>query len=186
MMTGYLGDAFRSQNKLHSLFARQWLPTNSYIPIVARRGMYALEPQISGAQTTQQPQVLWPWSLRASLWGLPVTQKNADRPWVPTPSPRSRDRGRRSPDRRAAHGGERWYRQGLQCRDDGARALRAVFSSHDNWLNLSEAERDEWRGYFDRMLEWLHHLGYTPERNPWSMLLKGLTTGAGSSDEGAS
>jgi hypothetical protein len=106
---------------------------------------------------------------------------------VPTPSPRSRDRGRRrSPDRHAADDGERWYRQRLQCRDDGARALRAVFSSHDNWLSLSEAERDEWRGYFDRMLEWLHHLGYTPERNPWSMLLEGLTTGAGPSDEGAS
>jgi hypothetical protein len=30
--------------------------------------------------------------------------------------------------------------------DDAARALRAVFSSHDNWLNLSEAQRDEWRG----------------------------------------
>ena len=38
--------------------------------------------------------------------------------------------------------------------------------------NLSEAERDEWRGYFDRMLERLHRLGYTPERNPWSILLE--------------
>jgi hypothetical protein len=66
-----------------------------------------------------------------------------------------------------------------------ARALRAVFSSHDNWLNLSEAERDEWRGYFDRMLEWLRHFGYTPERNPWSMLLEGLTCAAASADEGA-
>jgi hypothetical protein len=56
--------------------------------------------------------------------------------------------------------------------------LRAVFSSHDNWLSLSKAERDEWRGYFDRMLEWLHQRGYTPERNPWSVLLEDLTTGA--------
>ena len=35
-----------------------------------------------------------------------------------------------------------------------------------------ESERDEWRGYFDRMLERLHRLGYTPERNPWSILLE--------------
>jgi hypothetical protein len=41
-----------------------------------------------------------------------------------------------------------------------ARALRAVFSSHDIWLDLSEVERDEWRGYLDRMLGWLHHFGY--------------------------
>jgi uncharacterized protein (DUF927 family) len=77
------------------------------------------------------------------------------------------------------------YCQRQQCRDDGARALRAVFSSHDNWLNLSEAERDEWRGYLDRMFEWLHHFGYTPERNPWSMLLEGLTSAPDPSDEGA-
>jgi hypothetical protein len=87
--------------------------------------------------------------------------------------------------RRATDGGERWHRERLQCRDDGARALRAVFSSYDNWLDLSEVERDEWRGYFDRMLERLHLLGYTPERNPCSMLLEALTTGAGPSDEGA-
>ena len=74
----------------------------------------------------------------------------------------------------------------MRCRDDGARALRAVFSSHDNWLSLSEAERDEWRGYFDRMLESLHLLGYTSERNPCSVLLEGFTTGADPSDEGAS
>jgi hypothetical protein len=48
------------------------------------------------------------------------------------------------------------------------------------------AERDEWRGYFDRMLEWLHHFGYTAERNPWSMLLTGPTSGPGASDQGAS
>jgi hypothetical protein len=36
-----------------------------------------------------------------------------------------------------------------QCRDVGARALRPIFSSDDNWLSLSEAERDEWRGYFE-------------------------------------
>jgi hypothetical protein len=64
--------------------------------------------------------------------------------------------------------------QKLQCRDDAARALRAVFSSHDNWPNLTEAERDERRGYFDRMIERLHRLGYTPERNPWSILLEDL------------
>jgi hypothetical protein len=69
--------------------------------------------------------------------------------------------------------------EGRNFRDDGARALRAVFSSHDNWPNLSEVERDEWRCYFERMLEWLHHLGYTPERNPCSMLLEDLTFGAG-------
>ena len=37
-------------------------------------------------------------------------------------------------------------------------------SSGDNWPNLSEAERDEWRSYFDRMLEWLHRLGYATNR----------------------
>ena len=67
----------------------------------------------------------------------------------------------------------------MRCRDDGARALRAVFSSHDNWLSLSEAERDEWRGYFDRMLEGLHQLGYTPERNPWSVAPGGLDDWSG-------
>jgi hypothetical protein len=68
-------------------------------------------------------------------------------------------------------------------RDDAARALRAIFSSDDNWPNLSEAERDEWRGYFDRMLERLHRLGYTPERNPWSILLEDLRSGATRADE---
>jgi hypothetical protein len=96
------------------------------------------------------------------------------------------ERARRRADRRASDESERLFRQRLQCRDDGARALRAVFSSHDNWANLSEAERDEWRGYFDRMLEWLHHFGYTAERNPWSMLLTGPTSGPGASDQGAS
>ena len=110
-----------------------------------------------------------------------MTQKAGDRQWVPPSRPSSRERSRH-----ATTGGERGQRHRLRCRDDGARALRAVFSSHDNWLSLSEAERDEWRGYFDRMLEWLHHLGYTPERNPCSMLLEGLTTGAARSDEGAS
>ena len=110
-----------------------------------------------------------------------MAQKSARRPCVYAPNPRAMDRSRH-----ACNGGERWHRQRLQCRDDGARALRAVFSHHDNWPNLSEAERDEWRGYFDRMLERLHHLGYTPERNPCSVLLEGLTTGAGLSDKGAS
>jgi hypothetical protein len=100
------------------------------------------------------------WAMRASRWGRlnSVVGRSAGRTRARTPSPRSKGS---SP---GAH------RKG-QCRDVGARALRAVFSSHDNWLSLSEAERDEWRGYFDRMLEWLHQFGCTPERNPWSMLL---------------
>ena len=110
-----------------------------------------------------------------------MRQKSARRPCAPAPILRSRDRSRD-----ASHGDDLRHRQRLQCRDDGARALRAVFSFHDNWLSLSEAERDEWRAYFDRMLERLHELGYTPERNPWSMLLEGSTTGAGLSEEGAS
>jgi hypothetical protein len=104
---------------------------------------------------------------------------SAGRTWVRAPNPRSKDSGRG-----ATTGGEGWHRIG-QCRDDGARALRAVFSSNDNWRNLHEAERDEWRGYFDRMLEWLHEFGYTPERNPWSMLLEGSATARESSDERA-
>jgi hypothetical protein len=40
-----------------------------------------------------------------------------------------------------------------------ARALRAVFSSHDIWLDLSEVARDEWRGNLDRTLGWLHPCG---------------------------
>ena len=114
-----------------------------------------------------------------------MAQKRVNRPWVPPPSPSSRDRGGRSRDHHATEGAL-WDCQRRQCRDDGARALRAVFSSHDNWLDLSEGERDEWRGYFDRMLERLHHLGYTPKRNPWSMLLEASTAGAGPSDAGAS
>ena len=108
-----------------------------------------------------------------------MPRKSADSTWTPVepPSlgPSSRDRRRRSHERHATNRGERWHRQRLQFRDDGARALRAVFSSHDNWLDLSEAERDEWRGYFDRMLEWLHHLGYPPERDPWSVLSQDST-----------
>jgi hypothetical protein len=100
---------------------------------------------------------------------------------VCAPDPHLRNRSRH-----ATKGGEPRHPQRLQCRDDGGRALRAVFSSHDTWLSLSEAERDEWRGYFDRLLERLHHLGYTPEHNPWSMLLEGAMTGAAPSDEGAS
>jgi hypothetical protein len=96
-----------------------------------------------------------------------VAQKSANTPCVPPPNQSLRDR---SHDATTAD--ERRHRQRLQCRDDGARALRAVFSSHDNWLSLGEAERDEWRAYFNRMLEWLHRLGYTPKRNPWSVLLK--------------
>lgn len=83
----------------------------------------------------------------------------------------------------ATDGGEERRDQRSPYRDDGARALRAVFSSEDNWPNLSEAERDEWRGYFDRMLQWLHHLGYTPDRNPWSVLLEDSMTGADPSDD---
>jgi hypothetical protein len=114
-----------------------------------------------------------------------MAQKSADRPWLSSPGPSLRERRRRRPGRRASAESECCSPR-RQCRDDGARALRAVFSSHDNWANLSEAERDEWRGYFDRMLEWLHRLGYTPERNPWSLLLEGLTPGASPSDQGAS
>ena len=109
-----------------------------------------------------------------------MAQKSAGRPPARAPNPCSRDR-----NRRPTTGGERWYCRSQQCRDDGARALRAVFSSHDNWLNLGEAERDEWRGYFDRMLEWLHQFGCTPERTPWSMLLDGSATATDPSDEGA-
>lgn len=104
--------------------------------------------------------------------------RSADRRCARAPNPRSSD------SRGASNGGKRSYHKG-HCRDVGARALRAVFSSNDNWLSLSEAERDEWRGYFDRMLEWLHHFGYTPERNPSPMLLEGLTAAAASADEGA-
>jgi hypothetical protein len=35
------------------------------------------------------------------------------------------------------------------------------------------------------MVEWLHHLGYTPKRNPWSILLEDSTAGADPSDQGA-
>jgi hypothetical protein len=112
-----------------------------------------------------------------------MAQKSADRPCVSPPSPSSPGIGRHRRHHHATDARERWHRQRLQCRDDGARALRAVFSSHDNWLSLSEVERDEWRGYFDRMLECLQRLGYTPERNPWSLLLEDLRTGAGPSDE---
>jgi hypothetical protein len=101
-----------------------------------------------------------------------MVQRSADRSRVPRPIPSSGDR-RRSHDHHAIDRA-RWNPQKLQCRDDAARALRAVFSSHDNWPNLTEAERDEWRGYFDRMIERLHRLGYTPERNPWSILLEDL------------
>jgi hypothetical protein len=83
------------------------------------------------------------------------------------------------------HRAQRCCPQRQQCRDDGARALRAVFSSHDIWPNLSEVERDAWRGYFDRMLGWLHHLGYTAEHNPCSALLEGSTTSIESSNEEA-
>jgi hypothetical protein len=114
-----------------------------------------------------------------------MAQERVDRPRVLRASPSSRDRRRRSRDHHATEGAL-WECQRRQCRDDGARALRAVFSSHDNWLDLSEGERDEWRGYFDRMLERLHHLGYTPKRNPWSILLEDSTAGAGPSDAGAS
>jgi hypothetical protein len=126
-------------------------------------------------------------ALACATLGAPnaMAQKRVNRPWVPPPSPSSRDRGGRSRDHHATEGAL-WDCQRRQCRDDGARALRAVFSSHDNWLDLSEGERDEWRGYFDRMLERLHHLGYTPKRNPWSILLEASTAGAGPSDAGAS
>jgi hypothetical protein len=100
-----------------------------------------------------------------------MAHRSADRARVPRAGPSSGERGR-SHDHHHAIDRARWSPQKLQYRDDAARALRAVFSSHDNWPNLTEAERDEWRGYFDRMLERLHRLGYTPERNPWSLLLE--------------
>ena len=59
--------------------------------------------------------------------------------------------------------------QGRSFRDDAARALRAVFSSYDNWPNLSEAERDEWRCYIDGMLQSLRCLGYAIDRESWAM-----------------
>ena len=111
-----------------------------------------------------------------------MAQRSADRAREPRPSPIPKDRGRRS-DAHHAVVGARWDPQRLQCRDDAARALRAVFSSHDNWANLSEVEREEWRGYFDRMLERLHRLGYTSERNPWSVLLEDLGSAANRADE---
>ena len=111
-----------------------------------------------------------------------MAQRSADRARAPRTGQSSGDRGRRSHDHPASDG-RRWDPQRLQCRDDAARALRAVFSSHDNWSNLSEDERDEWRGYFDRMLERLHRLGYTPERNPWSILLEDLSAPADRADE---
>ena len=111
-----------------------------------------------------------------------MAQRSADRARAPRTDPEPGNHGRRSHDHRATDS-TRWDPQQLQCRDDAARALRAVFSSHDNWSNLSEAERDEWRGYFDRMLERLHRLGYTPERNPWSILLEDLRSGGPGADE---
>ena len=108
-----------------------------------------------------------------------------ERPCVPARGSISRDRERRRTlEYCAVDACEERQHQRLRCRDDGARALRAVFSSHDNWVSLSEAERDEWRGYFDRMLEWFRHRGYTPERNPWSVLLEDWTRGAGGGAEG--
>ena len=101
-----------------------------------------------------------------------MPRKRLDSPRAPPPSSVLEDRERRSGHHHAIYRGEGWHRERLQCRDDGARALRAVFSSYDNWPDLSETERDEWRGYFDRMLERLQLLGYTPERNPCSMLLE--------------
>jgi hypothetical protein len=68
-------------------------------------------------------------------------------------------------------------------RDDAARALRAIFSSDDNWPDLSEAERDEWRGYFDRMLEQLRRLGYTMTHKQCSTLVGGLPPGERSPGE---
>jgi hypothetical protein len=70
-------------------------------------------------------------------------------------------------------------------RDDGARALRGAFSSNDNWRNLSEAERDEWRGYFDRMLKRLHRLGYAIDHERWSIQLDASPSGKRSSDDQA-
>jgi hypothetical protein len=115
------------------------------------------------------------WHVRVGVLGT-MAQKSAGSPWNRRPqTPTPREQGRQRHDRKAIIGGEEWLRLMSQCRDDGGRALRAVFSFHDNWPNLSEAERDEWRGYFDRMLEWLHHLSYTSEHNPCSLLLEGLS-----------
>jgi hypothetical protein len=158
----------------------------------ASSGDYGLEPlvKVSPDDGTTQDIVARAVACVTSRASNSMRRKSADSPWMPpgaaSPSPSSRDCGRHSHDRHVIDRGERWDGQRSQFRDDGARAMRAVFSSHDNWLDLSEAERDEWRGYFDRMLEGLRHLGYTPERNPWSMLLQDLTLGADPSDEGAS
>ena len=103
-----------------------------------------------------------------------MRRKRPESPRVPPPRPSLQRREHRGCDHHATDGGEVWHRERLQCRDDGARALRAVFSSYDNWLDLTEAERDEWRGYFDRMVQGLHLFGYTPEHNPCSMLLEAL------------
>ena len=103
-----------------------------------------------------------------------MRRKRPESPRVPPPRSSLQRREHRGRDHHATDGGEVWHRERLQCRDDGARALRAVFSSDDNWLDLTEAERDEWRGYFDRMVEGLHLFGYTPEHNPCSVLLEAL------------
>lgn len=102
--------------------------------------------------------------------------RSAGRTKARAPRPRS------TCSRGAITAGDRRRLKG-QSRDVGARALRAVFSSNDNWLSLTEAERDEWRGYFERMLEWLHQFGCKPERNPWSILLEDSATAGDPSDE---
>ena len=90
-------------------------------------------------------------------------------PGASSPCPSPQEYECRSHDCHAPDPAQPSRRQRSQFRDDGARALRAVFSSDDNWPNLSEAERDEWRSYFDRMLELLHRLGYATNRELWSM-----------------
>ena len=119
--------------------------------------------------------------MRARLWegSTSMAGRSADRRCAGAPSARSRNNSRG-----AISGGGQWHSK-KECRDIGARALRAVFSSNDNWLSLSEAERDEWRGYLDRMLEWLHRFGCTPERNPCSLLLERSGRGADFANEKA-
>jgi hypothetical protein len=116
----------------------------------------------------------------------PLTTLKWMSPGAPLPSPSSRDRERRRcHDYHDIDGGERWrYRGPPQFRDDAARALRAVFSSRDNWPNLSEAERDEWRCYFDRMLQSLHDLGYATDCELWSLRPDGIAKSP--PDDGAS
>lgn len=87
-----------------------------------------------------------------------MPRKRLDSPRAPPPSSILEDRERRSGHHHAIYRAKVGIVKGFNANE--ARALRAVFSSYDNWPDLSETERDEWRGYFDRMLERLQLLGY--------------------------